>query len=154
MTLRTEHVLAIAVATGKVGYVFLIDGVPYDWGLSLVASQSPRAIYDHTLGWIEYYQPELVVTERIGRLSRKGAVSRTLTNATLKAAQDSDVAIACVDRVQRYQNKYVEAEVLAERFPELEPWLPSVRRLWDSEPRSTIIFEAVALAHSVIEQQE
>ena len=151
MAVRTEHVLAVAVSTGKVGYAFLIDGVPYDWGLSLVASGSTRAAYEHTRSWIEYYQPELVVTERIGRRSRKQTVSRALANAILKAAQDSNVAVACVDRVQRYANKYAEAEAIAERFPELKPYLPRRRRLWDSEPRRIIIFEAVSLALSIID---
>lgn len=153
MKFRTEHLLSVAVATGKIGYVFLIDGVPYDWGLSVVASQSPRDAYEHTKDWIAYYAPELVVTERMGVASRKGAVSRSLADAALKAAQDSDVVIACVDRVQRYQNKYLEAEQLARRFPELEEWLPRTRRLWDSEPRGTIIFEALSLGLTVIEKR-
>ena len=151
MTVRNEHVLAVAVSTGKVGFAFLIDSIPYDWGLSVVASESTRSAYEHTTAWIEYYQPELVVTERIGPTSRKQAVSRSLANAILKAAQESGVATACVDRVQHYPNKYAEAEALAERFPELKSFVPKPRRLWDSEPRRIIIFEAVSLALNVIE---
>ena len=151
MTVRTEHVLAVAVSTGKMGYAFLVDGHPYDWGLSLVASESTRSAYEHTTAWIEYYQPELVVAERIGPSSRKKAVSKALADAILTAAQDSNVKVACVDRVQKYPNKYAEADAIAKRFPELKSYLPKPRRLWDSEPRRIIIFEAISLALSVIE---
>ena len=145
MTIDLRNVLSVAAATGKIGYVFLIDGQPYDWGVSPKASRSPELAYKHAADWIDYYQPDIVVTERIGPHSRKKEVSRALVNAIAKAAQDADVRWACVDRVQRYPNKYKEAAALAERFPELKPWLQKPRQLWESEPRRMIVFEALAM---------
>ncbi len=138
--------LSVAVNASKVGYVFLIDGTPYDWDISLQANESARTAYQFTTEWIDYYQPELLVTERIGASSLKGDRSVLLINAIWKAAQDADIRWACVDRVQKYPNKYIEAAVLAERFPELLEWLPKTRTLWDEEPRRMIIFEALSLA--------
>ena len=150
MSTNLRNVLSIAAATGKVGYVFLIDGEPYDWGVSPTASRSPKLAYQHVTEWIDYYQPQLLITERIGRHSRKKDVSRALVNAIWKAAQDAEIAWACVDRNQNYQNKYVEADALAARFPELKEWLPKTRRLWESEPRRIVLFEALSMALSVM----
>ena len=102
---------------------------------------------------IDYYQPQLLITERIGPHSRKKDVSRALVNAIWKAAQDAEIMWACVDRIQTYQNKYVEAEALAARFPELKEWLPKTRTLWESEPRRVIIFEALSMALCVVDKK-
>ena len=51
-----------------------------------------------------------------------------------------------VIREQAYANKYEEAEAIAGRYPELQTWLPKKRRFFENEPRSTVIFEAMALA--------
>ncbi len=146
MAFRPRYVLSIAVCASKVGYVFLIDGTPYDWGISLQANASTTAAQGFTTEWIAYYQPERVITERIATNSNKGERSRELNNAIWKAAQIADVEWACADRVQRYANKYDEADALAARFPEMKPWVPRRRMLWDEEPRRTIIFEALSLA--------
>ena len=152
MSTKIRNVLSIAAATGKVGYVFLLDGEPYDWGVSPKASRSPKLAYQHVTEWIDYYQPQLLITERISPHSRKKDVSRALLNAIWKAAQDAEIKWACVDRIQKYQNKYVEAEALAARFPELKEWLPKKRALWESEPRRTIMFEALSMALSVVDK--
>lgn len=149
MTTKVRNVLAVAANASKVGYVFIIDGTPYDWDISLQANETARAAHQFTTEWIAYYQPELLVTERIQSNSQKGERSRDLIDAIWKAAQDAEIRWACVDRVQTFPNKYIEAAVLAERFPELMAWLPKTRTLWDEEPRRMIIFEALALGLSV-----
>ena len=152
MSTNVRNVLSVAAATGKIGYVFLIDGEPYDWGVSPKASRSPKLTHQHVTEWIDYYQPQLLVTERVGPQSRKKDVTRALVNTIWKAGQDAEIKWACVDRIQKYQNKYVEAEALAVRFPELTAWLPKTRRLWESEPRRIIIFEALSMALSVVDK--
>ncbi|MEM8971723.1 MAG: hypothetical protein AAGD43_06665 [Pseudomonadota bacterium] len=148
MRSRPRHVLSIAVQATKLGHAFLIDDTPYDWDLSQRANRSTEASYDFTTATINYYQPELIITERISANPHKGEHAAALANCIWKAAQDSNVPWLCVDRVQRYANKYVEAHALANRFPELQPYLPKTRTLWDEEPRRMIIFEAVALGLS------
>ena len=149
MATKVRNVLAVAANASRVGYVFLIAGTPYDWGISLRANDSPQAAYQFTTEKIAYYQPELLVTERTSSNPHKGERARDLINAIWKAAQDTDIGWACVDRAQTFPNKYIEAAVLAERFPELLAWLPKTRTLWDEEPRRMIIFEALALGLSV-----
>jgi len=139
-------VLSVAVQATKLGHAFLIDGVPYDWGLSQRANRSIDAAYKYTLEQIEYYQPDALVTERIAANPHKGARAAALADAIMRAAQDRNVRWLCIDRVQRHANKYQEAASLAERFPELRPYLPKKRELWDEEPRRMIVFEAMALA--------
>ncbi len=145
MTNKPRHVLSIAVQATKLGHAFLIDGVPYDWDLSQTANRSTKSSYDFTESMIRYYQPELLVTERVSANPHKGERATALVNAIWQAAQDSNVPWMCIDRKQQHANKYAEAAVLARRFPELQPYLPKTRTLWDEEPRRMIIFEAVAL---------
>jgi hypothetical protein len=58
-----------------------------------------------------------------------------------------DVAVA---RECCYANKYVEADALAERYPDIAAWKPKKRRFFDNEPRNTVLFEALALADEVL----
>lgn len=154
MNMKTSprYVLSVAVQATKLGYVFLVDGIPYDWELTMQANRSTKAAYDFTLEKLQYYQPELVVTERVSGNRHKGEQAEALANIIWKAAQDSNIDWVCVDRVQKFPNKYAEASALANRFPELLPYLPKTRTLWDEEPRRMIIFEAVALGQSVTPQ--
>jgi len=149
--INTEHVLAISIATQKIGCAFFIDGTPYDWRVSETASQSLITARDFAADWMEYYQPQLLVTERMDPQSRKGSFSRDINNAIMAEAQKQGIEIMCVDRMQRYANKYAEAKALAERFPELQPYVPKPRRQWESEPRNIGIFVAVGLGLQAIE---
>ena len=101
-----------------------------------------------------YYQPQLLVTERIPKDSRKGDNTRALINAISKAGQDADIKWGLVDRVQPYKNKYEEAGALAARFPELQRRLPKTRKEWESEPRQTILFEALSMGLLVLDEKD
>jgi len=50
-----------------------------------------------------------------------------------------------VPRHLTYANLYVEAESLAEQFPDLKPCLPAKPQIWHNEPRQLVYFEALAL---------
>lgn len=151
MTTEPHNVLAVAAATRRIGHAFFIEGVPYHWRVSAMAATSPQQAYCYVREYIEYYGPVCVVTERLAQKSRKGAVSRALINAVCQAARDAGIGLLLTDRIQRHANKYIEAEHLADRFPELMPYVPKRRRLWQSEPRRTILFEAVALGLLVVD---
>ena len=154
MTIKYRNVLAMAAASTKLGYVFLIDGTLFDWGSSKDASDSPRQAYQYTAKKIAYYRPELVVTELVTDESKKGQYSRSLINQIMKAAQDADVPWSVVVREQRHANKFKEAQVLAERFPELKASLPPRRRWWQTEDQRMIIFEALSLGLTVVDGAE
>ncbi len=145
------NVLAIAAATGRIGYVYFVGHQLSDWGLSVAASKDPNRAARMTRKWIDLLDPDVVITEKVGGSSRKGTAARCLIEAISGAASDASVNDVRVRRIQRYQNKYEEADIIAERFPEIQPWKPKRPRLWESEPRNMIYFEAIALALDVID---
>lgn len=149
-----RKVLALAAATGRVGYVYFIDGEPVHWVISHKAATSPLLAAKQTAEWISLLAPDLVVTELIGARSRKGSNTKYLIAAMADTAREVDCKDHSVPRVQHYANKYEEADALAARFPMLLAWLPNRPRIWEAEPRNMILFEAVALALSIIEEGE
>jgi hypothetical protein len=149
--MKRLKVLAIAAATGRIGYVFLIGRKLRDWGLSRKASKSAALAADQTKLWIEELNPDVVVTEKIPSTSTKGAKTRYLIEAIQSVASRAHLLDVCVSRPFTFKNKYEEAKHLGERFPEMSIWVPRPRRIWEPEPRNTILFEALALACVVVE---
>ena len=147
------RVLAIAVATGRVGHAFFVGGRPQDWKMSKKAWRSIADAERYAQQLIAFHKPDVVVTEKIGRNSRKGEHAKRIIAALARVAERAILLDVVVPRIQHYQNKYAEARAFAERFPELAPRLPRVPRLWQSEPFATIYFEAVALAVEVIDRK-
>ena len=141
--------LAIAVATGRIGYVYFIGDALRDWGISRRASRSPALAAAKAQAWITTLKPDVVVSERPDTARHKGAQSKALMEVISKIAADAPVLDIAVERKRNFRNKYAEATELAKRYPELLPWLPRVRRLWEPEPRNMIYFEAMALAENI-----
>lgn len=149
--MNSQKVLAIAAANGRVGYVFLVGISLRYWQVSDTASRSPEHARRYAKDWIDTLRPDVVVTEKVARGSRKGEQTRKIIAAIAGMAEHELLYDVSVARPRRYKNKYDEATALAERFPELKRFVPPPRRLWDSEHRNTTIFEALTLALEVIE---
>lgn len=148
------NTLAIAVASGRIGYVYLTDGELRDWGISVVASRSPDAAKEKAEQLFRIYQPQLIVTEELTLHTRKSG--RTIQNIQIiaEAAQKADAHHITVERVQHYANKYIEMKELAKKYSVLENWMPSKRKLWESEDRRATIWEALALqTHAKVNQK-
>lgn len=146
--------LAVAVATGRLGYVFLVDQKLYGWSLSRKGAESPPEAARIVKAWIDRMRPNVVVMEKITIGWRKGEGVRALVEAIADVAANEPLFDVAVPRPHNFSNKYDEAEWLAARFPELRPRQPKHRQLWDSEPRNTTIFEALALALAVMDEGE
>lgn len=146
-----SRVMAIAVFSGNVGYVLLVDGVATKWGTSHAAAESPARAAALAAEWFARYRPDVIVTERLGDWMRKSERTKAIIAAIATAAAESGAYDVTVQRRQSYPNKYVEAGVLGRRFPQLANWLPTKRILWKSEPWTTVYFEALALAVPVID---
>lgn len=144
------RVLAITVASGRIGYVFLIGGRLEDWGMSRTGTSSEKAAAEVAKRWIAKMRPIVVITEDHTAPSRKGKRSRCLISALANTAKQSDVIDVQVRPHRTLGNKYQEAKAMAEDFPELCPWVPKPRRIWDSEPRAMVYFEALSLAVEVM----
>ncbi len=148
--MKRLKVLAIAAATGRIGYVFLVGGRLLDWGLSRKASKSPELAAAHTQKLIDTLKPDVIITEDIPKSSTKGSKTRRLVEAIAFVAGKAKLLDVRAKRLQEFANKYEEATHLAVRFPEIAAWVPKKRRLWDSEPRQTVLFDALALSIYVL----
>ena len=153
MKMARLKVLAIAAATGRIGYVFFVGDKLKDWAMSVKASKSPKLAKEKAEQWIEDLEPDVVVTEKVGKHSSKGILTKQLIDAIRNVAENRYLNDIVVPRVQSFQNKYEEAVELTKRFPDILPWAPKKPRIWESEPRNTIYFEALALALMVIDRR-
>jgi len=98
---------------------------------------------------IARHEPDLVVIEDPFGPTRKYGTSLGILYAIAQDLGDSAVPHRLVKREQAFANKYVEAQDLAQRFPQLAPWLPKSRLLWETETTETLYFEALAIALNV-----
>lgn len=152
MSMRRLKVLAIAVATGRIGYVYLIGDRLRDWGLSRKASINPTLAASQTEKWIADLNPDVVVTEKVSKTSTKSFKTRSLIEVIQRVAANANLLDVCVIRSSIFKNKYEEAKHLGERFPEINAWVPKPRRIWEPEPKNTVLFEALGLAQSVLDE--
>lgn len=144
------RILAIAAASGRVGYVYLVGGKLKDWRISGVAARSPSRAAEQTQKWINRLKPEVVVTENAEEAAQKGEKTRAIVRAIAETAEHNYVLDVSVTRSHDYANKYEEAAELAKQHPEIEAWVPKKRRFFDNEPRNTVLFEALSLADAVM----
>jgi hypothetical protein len=152
--MATTRLLAIAAASGKVGSVFLIGDTLTYWQVSVKAAESPAEAAAHAQSLINDFWPNVIVTEEPGDLQHKGTETLALIAAMARVAEDCGLLDVRVPRVQRFPNKYAEADALVLRYPELAPWKPVKRRFFQTEPRNTVLFEALALADFMLNNRE
>lgn len=144
-------VLAIAVASGKVGYVYLQGGTLRDWGITVKAAKTGSDLVGFVQGLINDLKPDVVVTEDHTAGCRKGARAKRLIATLAELASHNAVLDVSVERPRNHPSKYEEAQELAARYPEIAGYLPArKRRIYDFEPRGMVLFEALALAEEVI----
>jgi hypothetical protein len=146
MTTERRRVLSVAVASGKIAYVFLIDGHIKDWRCSREASLSPPKGRSLLRIAAARFEPDLVITEDPYGPTRKYGKSIEILTALTQELTDSALPHRLVRRSQSFSDKYLEAQALASRFPPIAPWLPKSPKLWEAEPINTIYFEALAMA--------
>ena len=145
------RILAIAAASGRVGYVYLTDRRLRDWGISEKAAGGTVEAAALAQSWINRLRPEVVATEKLTADTRKGAHSQRLIAAIAETAAHNYLLDVEVRRLRTFPSKYEEAAALAQRYPELAAWLPRKRRFFHSEPRSVVLFEALALGEAVLD---
>ena len=145
------RILSIAAGTGRIGYVFFVGKTIKSWGISRKASSSPQLAAKKTRQWIETLGPDLVISEKLVKTSTKGKKTKTLIAAIAQMASHHELLDVSVRRDQQYDNKYLEANALAGEFPEIKPWLPKNPRIWETESRNMVYFEALAFAKTILD---
>lgn len=140
------RVLAVAAATGRVGMALLVGWELKLWDCSSVAADSPESAAWAIKSWIESCDAKIAITEAVTKSSRKGDKTKALIAAMHRQALDDGLLTIAVVRPRNHKNKYIEAEELILKYPELRHRQPKREKIYHTEPRSTVIFEALALA--------
>lgn len=151
MTRITDNRAILAIDPGPRGisFVFFENGMLLDWG-TRGRGRKDSDVLDEMLGdfrvdVLVLEDPDAFACERRPRWKRA---------LRLMAARASARGFA-VEKVSRYavhrawaaegkKNKHEVATAIAELFPEVEPYLPSARKKWDSEDPRTGVFDAFA----------
>lgn len=125
--------------------VLFVGKEPVVCKISDNASKTTEAITKQTERWLSQFKPDVVVTEKMTPESRKHGRTRSLIEAVGEIVQQSPAQHIEVVRTYEHQNIHEEAKTLCERYPQLEPWLPHKRPIWQAEHRNMAVFEAVSL---------
>ncbi|MFC6637403.1 hypothetical protein GV827_17580 [Sulfitobacter sp. JBTF-M27] len=148
--IHDRRILSIAVASGRVGHVVLEGANVVHLGMSKKASMGPAEARAFTAQALEDRRPDVVVTEKVLKKSKKGSKTRSVIKAITEVADCADVLNFEVSRGRSHDSRFDEARELAARYPKMEPYLPSGRKPWEAEPKTLIYFEALSLIESAL----
>jgi hypothetical protein len=151
----TKRILAIDPFSRGVGFAVLeAEAALVDWGLKTTGradnAKSVRAIER----LITLFKPDVLALEDWDatggrRCERVEILLNLIANGGWKGLRVRLVsrgALRAIGPLPAAGTKYGRACLLAERFPELRPFLPPVRKLWMSEDDRMSIFDAVGFA--------
>ena len=150
---KGEFVLCIYPSAKGFGFaVFEGSRSLVDWGVKGVHGERKNAQSLRKMReLLAFYRPDMLITEDYkGAGSRRGSRIRELIDAISDLAAKEGVASRSFSRAEvrdcfGLTAKRAIAQSIAQEFPELEPRLPPVRKIWMSEDARMNIFDAVAL---------
>lgn len=142
-------IMALSAISDRIGLVYLRGGHLKDWSSSGTATTSPVAAAGYVQEAINFYSPDVVVTEKLTQRSQKAEGTQKLIHAMARTASENYVLDVTVAHEHPYRNKYEEAAALAKLYPAIAAWLPKKRRYFDWQPRNLVLFEALSLAHKI-----
>jgi uncharacterized membrane protein len=141
------------------GFAYAVLGGPrvlIDWAALQMRSPKHATALERTALLIARFRPHLIAVEDVTGVTRRGERAKRLIRGVEMLAMMKGVKVRRVSRVQietvlglEEATKYEIARVIAERFPELAPRLPRVRKPWMSEDERMNVFDAVGLAIGV-----
>lgn len=140
--------LGFAAAYRRVGVVYFADNDVQFCQMSRKAALDCRYTQSFAQQMIDTFSPDVIVTECFAKARHKGQHTKQVICVLGDVAERNPILNVAVERRQSYQNKYEEATALAKRYPALAAMTPT-RRLYDNEPRSTVIFEALSLIEAI-----
>jgi hypothetical protein len=153
---RTNAELVLAIFPSTRGFGYAVFEGPHslvDWGVkSARRAQKNLESLQKIRELIIFYRPDVLVLEDYeGQGSRRAKRIRVLINLITGHAVGEGMSTAFFSRAEvracfGLTNKREIAEAIARDFPELEPRLPPVRKIWMSEDCRMSIFDAVSLA--------
>ncbi len=158
------RVLSIDPTTKGFGFVVL-DGPDrlIDWGSAFVRYDKHEGSLRRVTKMLEYHSPEVLVLEdEKGDGSRRCARVRKLLRATRTLAARRKIAVGAIApaavkkmfaEVGATNKDHIAGEVVV-RYPELAPWLPPPRRIYDAEHHRMGMFDAAAFGMTFFGQHE
>lgn len=149
---RRQGLLSIAVRRDLACMVYLQGKSLKDWRVSHKAARSTTDGVVMLRRWMAIYEPDIVVSQNPDSAGRKSKRNIAIMRAMARVTSDADVLDLLVARTFQYSNIYEEAAVIARRYPALKQKLPKKPRIWETEPRRIIYFEAMALALVVLDE--
>lgn len=144
-------IMSIAVSSGKVGMVMFANKNLTVLKTSKKASKSTDNAKRQIQNWIDKYQPDCLVTEKLDAQSRKHGRTPDIISAMCEVIQTKPILHIEAIRQHEHKNKYEEAKDLSGRYPLLGKYLPSKRKIWEAEDSKMMLFEAVSNAEEVVQ---
>lgn len=149
------RVLAIDPSTRGFGFAVL-EGLDklVDWETRSARQNKNRQCLKKVGELLDYYQPDVLVVENCAaKGSRRCARVRRLIEAICEHAIRRKIRVRRVSCRQIQlafaefgaETKHEIATAIAERFPELAPHLPPLRKAWMSEDHAMSVFDAAAM---------
>jgi Holliday junction resolvasome RuvABC endonuclease subunit len=163
ITTHTKEKRALAIDPTTKGFGFAVLEGPamlIDWGVKHASGERNGGCLKQARELIRRYQPDVLIVEHTAaRGAHRCSRVRQLIEDLIALASDRRVRTKRVSRrrAQRCFSKTASATkrqiavALTERFPELEPHLPPVRKPWMSEDERMGIFDSVAFAWAFFE---
>jgi hypothetical protein len=152
-----KRVLGIDPFSRGVGFAVL-EGPDnlVDWGLKATGKADNGKAVRVIEGLIKRFQPDLLALEDwdAAGARRCQRVERLLSR--IAASEGKHIRVCLINQrhlrmigpLPHVSTKSGRAGLLAERFPELQPFLPPFRKLWMPEADRMAIFDAVSFAVS------
>jgi hypothetical protein len=145
-------VLAVAAANRRVGYAYFENTDLVYWTISNKAGGKSLDAVAVTQDLITRFAPDVLVSQKVTPSITKSKNTKKVIAAIARTGRHNGLIGIAVERPRKYKNKYEEAEALAQIFPQAADYLPQPRQLHHSkEPRNTVLFEAIALAVTLFE---
>lgn len=143
-------IMSVSVSSGTVGMVMFNNKNLTVLKTSAEAANSIQKAKQQMTKWIDKYNPDCIVTEKLDDTSRKHGRTPELIDAIAEVIKVKPILHVEVTRQYDQKNKYDEAKELSGRHPLLGKYLPSKRNIWQSEDRRMMLFEAVSNAEQII----
>lgn len=148
-------VFAIYPNANGFGYVYLSNPRRLiDFGVVRINPISNSRLLKKMERMIQYFRPSLVIAPNPnGDSSRMGMRTKKFVNEIMKFAVGEKLPVEQYTRDQirevflqfGVKTKFEIARLLVKEFSELENKLPKERKLWASEDRNMVIFDALSL---------
>lgn len=149
------RVLAVAAANRRVGYAYFEHNDLVYWTISNKAGEKPLDAVAVTQDLITRFAPDVLVSQQVTPSLTKSKNTKKVIAAIARTGKHNDLISIAVPRLRKHKNKYEEAKALAKIFPQVADYLPQPRQLHHSkEPRNTVLFEAIALAVALFEDED